>query len=86
MSDNRILVDFVKGWAATPIPDRYRNLEGPFYVSGDEFMRLSYEYDAAIMHHPQQQPTKRERGLGAQPVPDKIGLWLDQKGKHFSQR
>lgn len=82
----RIQVDFVKGWAATPIPERYQGIDGPFYIDGEEFMRLAYDYDAAIMHHPQPQPTRRERGLGAKEVPDKVGLWLDAKGKHFSQR
>jgi len=86
VSDSRILVDFVKGWAATEIPERYRNVEGPFYVTGEEFMRLAYDYDAAIMHHSMPQPSRKERGNGAKPVPDKIGLWLDAKGKRFSQR
>jgi len=86
VSDFRIKVDFVRGWAAMTLPERYQDVVGPTYITADEFMRLAYDYDAAIMHHPQTQPTRKERGQGAQPVPDKIGLWLDVKGKHFSQR
>lgn len=61
-------------------------LEGLFEISIEEIAELSNEYDVAIMHFAQQQPTKKELKAGAKPIPDAIALVVDVRGGSFKQR
>jgi len=78
-------VDFVRHWLGSDLPEKFRGA-GPFEVMAEEFERLAADYDVAVMHHAQVQPTRRERGMGAPPKPDRVGLWLDVRGGRFRQR
>lgn len=69
-----------------PINDTSLWIEGPFVMPIDEFLELSKEYDVAIMHLKQPQPTKKAIKRGEKPVPDKIALVVDVKGGRFTMR
>lgn len=78
--------DFVGSWDGTSLPKRFAGLEGPFEVAGTEIESFAEQYDVAIMHHPQEQPTKKAQRAGAPTVPDQVALWFDRKGGKFRQR
>lgn len=67
------------------IPQKFISSD-PIEVSWEEVQALIAEYDVAFMHIPQPQPSKKERGRGAKPVPHKIMLAVDVKGYGFKQR
>lgn len=80
-------VDEVRAWGGDAwVPERFRGQPGPFEISEAMLSELSKRFDVAFMHHAQPQPTRRERGQGTQPVPDKLVLWLDTIGGKFRQR
>ena len=77
--------DRVRHWVGGELPIQYRPAI-PHTVSGEELLELSKFYDVAIMHHKQPQPTKKAIKKGAEPVPDYLILWFDDKGSNFRQR
>lgn len=81
-------VDEVRSWGGgdTWVPTEFRGKEGPFEISEGTLDGLSQIFDVAIMNHRQQQPSKRERGRGAKPVPPRRVLWLDVLGGGFRTR
>jgi hypothetical protein len=81
-------VDEVRAWGGVYdwIPEEFRGKPGPFEVSEGMLDELSKIFDVAIMNHRQQQPSKRERGRGAKPIPPRRVLWIDVLGGGFKQR
>lgn len=78
-------VDFVKHWYGGTVPEKFQG-KGPFEFTAEDFIALSEDNDVAIMHFKQLQPSRKELGRGAKPVPDLVGLCLDVKGGKFRQR
>ena len=80
-----IKVDVVANWNGLPEPGFEG--EGPFELTPEgilEFFRRGR--DVAIVHSPQRQPTRRQRGAGSPAVPDKVVVWLDSRGGQFRVR
>jgi len=78
--------DFVGHFVGASLPSRFAGLEGPFEVTGKDIEGFAEQYDVAIMHHQQVQPTKKAQRAGAPEVPDQVALWFDRKGGKFRQR
>lgn len=80
-------IDFVWHWSCNRenLPDKFQGV-GPFELTMEDIESLSQQYDVMIHSIRMPQPTKKQLRHGAQPVPDRIGLYIDQKHMRFSQR
>lgn len=73
----------VRHWMCTEVPEKFRDRTE---ISMEEIEELSCEFDVAVMHHTQVQPSKREKRTGAPEVPDLVFVWIDVLGGRFRQR
>lgn len=67
-------------------PAEWREIKFPIDISLERIAELSEKFDVAIVHVKQTQPSRKERGKGAKPVPPKLCLRLDELGGGFRCR
>ena len=80
-------VDVVWHWLCDlkALPEKFQG-EGPFDVTLEDIEALAENFDVMLHNAQGKQPTKKERGRGVKPEPDKLYLYCDQKYKRFTQR